>query len=225
MAMKRRLLVTEAELRRQNMVESQVRPSDVTDRRIIRAMSELPREAFVASNLASLAYMDRDLQVAPRRFLLAPRLQAKLVQLAQIGDGDSVLDVGAASGYSTALIARLAGQVTGSEVDQDLVARATANLQALKITNATVLVGGLAEGAPAAAPFDVIVINGCVPELPATLSSQLKVGGRLVAIVDQGAACGAMLYRKSAAGTTGRMAFDAVSARLPGFERAPQFAF
>src|SRR5262245_4114014 len=136
-----------------NMVESQVRPSDITDRRIIRAMLELPREDFVPDAVRAMAYMDDALQVAPSRdgagarYLLPPRTLAKLIQLAEIDASARVLDVGPATGYSAALLAKLAAQVVALEVDDGLCATLKENLQRLGLANVSVMLGALATGA------------------------------------------------------------------------------
>ena len=186
-----------------NMVESQVRPSDVTDRRIIRAMLEVPREAFVPPALCDLAYMDEAVPVTPRvdgratRALLAPRTFAKLVQLAEIEPDAVVLDVGCATGYSTAVLARLAKSVVALEVDDALAARAAETLRQLRVANAMVLRGALEAGAPAHAPFDAILLEGAVPQVPQVLLEQLKDGGRLVAIIADGAFGRAQVWRRT----------------------------
>src|SRR5204862_3913497 len=150
--------MTDSKQQRINMVESQVRPSDVTDRRIIRAMLEVPREAFVPQSLQALAYMDEAVPAAesaggrPGRCLLAPRTLAKLMQLAEVGPGAVVLDVGCATGYSTAVLARLAKAVVAVEVDAALAARATQTLRRLGVGNAAVIEGALEKGAASHAP-------------------------------------------------------------------------
>ena len=211
-----------------NMVESQVRPSDVTDRRIIRAMLEVPREAFVPSALRALAYMDGsvpvvDTGVRPARCLLAPRTFAKLVQLAEIGPDAVVLDVGCASGYSAAVLARLAKSVVAVEVDAALVARASETLRQLEATNTLVLEGALPKGAPTHAPFDAILLEGAVPDVPDELLAQLKDAGRLVAIVTDGALGRAKLWRRTGKLFDARPAFDAGAPPLPGFAQQPEF--
>jgi protein-L-isoaspartate(D-aspartate) O-methyltransferase len=213
-----------------NMVESQVRPSDVTDRRIIRTMLEVPREAFVPGALHALAYMDESVPVVPRaegraaRALLAPRTFAKLVQLAEIEDGDTVLDVGCATGYSTAVLARLAKSVVALEVDAALTARAAEALRQLHIDNAQVIRGALEAGAPAQAPFDAILLEGAVPEVPHALLEQLKDGGRLVGVLAQGAFGRAQVWRRTGKTFDARPAFDAGAEPLPGFARKVEFS-
>jgi protein-L-isoaspartate(D-aspartate) O-methyltransferase len=211
-----------------NMVESQVRPSDVTDRRIIRAMLEVPREAFVPSALRALAYMDGsvpvvDSGVQPTRCLLAPRTFAKLAQLAEIGPDAIVLDVGCATGYSAAVLARLAKSVVTVEVDATLATRASETLRQLGVANALVLEGALPKGAPTHAPFDAILLEGAVSSVPEELLAQLKDAGRLVAIVADGALGRAKVWRRTGKLFDARPAFDAGAPALPGFARQPEF--
>src|SRR5262249_19170308 len=148
-----------------NMVESQVRPSDITDRRIIRAMLELPREDFVPEAMRAMAYMDDVVQVAPNqdgagaRYLLPPRTLAKLIQLAEIAPSARVLDVGPATGYSAALLAKLAAQVVALEVDEALCAKMRATLPGLGLDNVAVVQGPLPAGAKAEGPFDAIRLH------------------------------------------------------------------
>jgi protein-L-isoaspartate(D-aspartate) O-methyltransferase len=224
--------MSDSGVQRLNMVESQVRTSDVTDRRILSAMGEVPREAFVPAALASMAYMDEAIPAVERtdgreaaRSLLAPRTFAKLVQLAAIGPDSVVLDVGCATGYSTAVIARIARRVVAVEADEALAERARRILAELGVGNAIVLRGPLADGAPAEAPFDAIVLNGAVPAVPRSLLEQLADGGRLVAIVAEGALARAQVYMRSKKTFDSRRAFEAVAAPLPGFEVPAGFVF
>lgn len=232
--------MTDYQLQRLNMVESQVRPSDVTDQRILRAMLEMPREKFVPPALASMAYMDEAVPArasAARgegRFLLAPRVFAKLVNLADIGPDCAVLDVGCASGYSTAVLARIARRVVGLECDEDLVQQAGRLLAEMNISNAKVVKGSLAAGVPAEGPFDAIMLNGAVPSVPKALLDQLGEGGRLVAIVaeqrdsapaGEPAVCRAQIWRRSRGVFDSRPAFDAWGPPLPGFAVPAGFVF
>jgi len=221
---------------RRTMVETQLRPTKVTDRRLLAAMGDLPRERFLPPSKQPLAYIDAALDVwpsvdgAPARSLLAPVVLARLVQLASVEATDSVLDVGCATGYSTAVLARLAKSVTGVEVEPELAAAARANLAELGIGNAAVVEGELPRGAPEGAPFDVILLNGAVAEVPETLLLQLKEGGRLVAIV-AGEHEGrrrqpkAYLFVKIDGETSGVPQFDANAKALPGFAPEPSFTF
>ena len=225
--------MTDSRLQRLNMVESQVRTSDVTDRRIIKAMLDVPREVFVPPELASIAYMDEPVSVVvPRRNgadatrqLLAPRAFAKLVQLANINETSVVLDVGCATGYSTAVLAKIAERVVALECDKVLADFAASTLRALGVANAVVLHGSLGAGAPAEAPFDAIILNGAVPSVPPALLGQLRDGGRLAAIVAEGPLARAQVALRSGATFDTRPAFEAAAGPLPGFERAPGFAF
>ena len=213
-----------------NMVESQVRPNKVTDKRILGAMLEIPRELFVPEARRSLAYMDEEVPLgtgterAVRR-LIAPMPLARLVQLCAVDDDDLVLDVGCASGYSTAIFSRLAGAVVGLECDVTLAARAAAALEELGADNVDIATGPLETGHAAAAPYDVIMLEGAVPEVPAPLLRQLKEGGRLVAVVSGDGVSHAHLFEKIGGDVAHRALFEAAAPPLPGFERAPRFTF
>ena len=214
---------------RANMV-AQIRTNDVTDIGLQAAMLEIPRELFVPIAHQPMAYSDRSIEVARGRFLLDPRAFAKLVQLADIQPTDKVLDVGCATGYSTAVLASLAAQVTGLEQDADLVQTAGKALGALGIANAAVTEGRLAGGLSGEAPFNVIFVNGAVTDRPDTLLSQLADGGRLVCLYVKGNAGGlklteARLYVRTGDATGFRSAFDADAPVLPGFEKTAGFVF
>jgi protein-L-isoaspartate(D-aspartate) O-methyltransferase len=222
--------MTDSKLQRLNMVESQVRTSDVTDRRIIKAMLEVPREKFVPAAYASMAYMDEPVPVgagngANPRELLAPRAFAKLVQLAEIGSEAGVLDVGCATGYSTAVLARIAKRVVAVEVDADLAQTARRLLGEHGSGNATVIEGPLSAGAPAEAPFAVIFVNGAVQVVAPALLEQLEEGGRLVALVAEGNVSRAHIWRRGGKAFDERPAFEAGAGLLPGFERPVGFVF
>jgi protein-L-isoaspartate(D-aspartate) O-methyltransferase len=218
---------------RLNMVESQVRPSDVTDQRIVRAMLEVPRERFVPAGFAAIAYSDGPVPVAvpasrgpgrsEPRCLLPARTFAKLVQLAEVGPQSAVLDVGCASGYSTAVLARLAQRVVAVEADRDLARAAAATLEELGAANAKVVEGPPAAGAPAGGRFDAIILNGAVPAVPPALLEQIADGGRLVAMLRKGPVCRAHVWRRSGKAVDGQPAFDGAAAPLPGFEVPAEF--
>ena len=213
-------------LQRKNMVESQVRPSDVTDRRIVRAMLEVPREAFVPAAYKSVAYMDEAVRVdeTGRRAMMAPRTLAKLLQLAAFEPSDVVLTIGCANGYASAIIAKVAQTVVALESDAELAAAAQRTLGALSADNVVVVTGPLAEGYAAEGPYDAIVIEGAVGEPPRALLDQLKDGGRLVTVVNQGPVGKATLWRRLGESFDSRAAFDASAPALPGFERPHVFA-
>lgn len=219
--------MVDAATQRMNMVESQVLTSDVTDRRILRAMRELPRQRFVPAPMTALAYMDEAVPVTPagveRRWLLAPRVLAKLLQLADIGDDNHVLDVGGATGYSAAVLAGMGKSVVALESNIKLAEQARANLAALTIDNASVAVGELTAGWLDKAPYDAIVLQGAAAAVPEALFDQLKDGGRLVAILVEAGLGKATVWRRLGRSVDAWGAFDAAAPVLPGFERVPVF--
>jgi protein-L-isoaspartate(D-aspartate) O-methyltransferase len=213
---------------RRMMVDGQVRTSDVTDLRLIAAMLDVPRERFVPEERAALAYLDCDLAVTqgtarPQRFLLKPMVLAKLLQAAEIGAGDRVLDVGSATGYSAAVLARLAGSVVALEEDKDLAERARRNLAGAG--QVEVVTGSLTAGWQAGAPYDVIVLNGATEHAPEALLHQLRDGGRLVGVLGRPPASKAVLYQFTGGQASARPIFDATAPVLPGFTVAPAFVF
>ncbi len=212
---------------RRHMVDGQVRPNDVTDLRLISAMLEVARERFVPQTSVSLAYLDLDLAVgegalASRR-LLKPMVLAKLIQAADLGGTDRVLDVGCATGYAAAVLGRIAAQVVALEQDAGLAKAARAALSSLP--NVSVVGGPLVEGWPQAAPYDAILLEGATEIEPQAFRRQLKDGGRLVCVLGSGPGAKAMLYRRSGEEMGGRPIFDAAAAVLPGFVKPPVFAF
>jgi protein-L-isoaspartate(D-aspartate) O-methyltransferase len=222
-------------LQRLAMVESQLRPNEVTDRRIIAAMRALPRENFVPPALRGLAYIDEALEVFPSidgalaRFLLAPMVLARLVQLASVEPQDTVLDVGCATGYSTAVLAAVALSVIGLEPEPELAEAAKRAMRELDIANTEIVRRSLAAGHSSGGPYDVILLNGSIPEAPAGLLSQLREGGRLVAVIgchpnnpSQGKA---YLFVRVAGEASGVVHFDAGARPLPGFAPEPAFIF
>lgn len=216
--------MADSALQRKNMVESQIRPSDITDRRITSAMSEIAREPFLPQGLdKTLAYMDGAIPLGQDRAMLAPRTLARLLQLAAIEAQDKVMIVGAGSGYSAAIAARMAKSVVAVESGAALLEIARSTLAG--VANVTIAAGYLAAGHGAGAPYDVILIEGAVADVPETLIGQLGQGGRLVAI-EAGAGIGrAIVLTKSASAVSKRVAFDAAGPMLPGFARAKGFVF
>jgi protein-L-isoaspartate(D-aspartate) O-methyltransferase len=213
---------------RQNMVDCQVRPSDVTDIRIIDAMLEVPREAFVPQNQRPLAYLDLDLDVSEagaKRFLIKPAVTAKMLQAAEIKDTDTVLVVGCATGYTAAIVAKFAGQVTATESDPALAARAKAALAELGLGSVTIGTAAVADGHAANAPYDVIVLNGSTEIVPEGLYRQLREGGRLVGVFAMTQPPRATMVTHSHEDFGSRALFDAVAPVLPGLERRPAFVF
>jgi len=208
------------------MVEGQVRTNDVTDVRVTDTMGQVERERFVPAAKRSLAYADICVEVAPSRFLLDPRSFAKLVQLAEIQESDRVLDVGCATGYSTAVLCALSADVVTLEEDEELAKFAAPILRSCsKLGRLYGVVGPLKAGAAAQAPFDVIFVNGAVEEIPKAWTEQLKEGGRMVVILSEGPGGKAYYCVKKAGALSRRFAFDATVPVLPGFERSRSFVF
>ena len=214
---------------RQRMVDGQVRPSDVTDLRIIDAMLAVPREAFVPENQRPLAYLDLDLDVgeaaSAKRFLIKPVVAARMLQAAEIRDTDKVLVAGGATGYMAALVARLAGQVIATETDPAQAAKARQVLAQLGLANVTFQAAAPADGDPANAPYDVIVLDGATEVTPERLYGQLREGGRLVGIFAMTRPSRALIVTRSHADFGHRALFDASAPVLPGLERLPAFVF
>jgi protein-L-isoaspartate(D-aspartate) O-methyltransferase len=214
---------------RRMMVDCQVRTADVTNLDLIDAMMALPRELFVPSAMAGLAYLDSDLVIGDGRVLLKPMVLAKLIQAAQPSAADHVLDVGCATGYSSAILSRLAGAVVALEEDAALADLAKQALSAAGSSQVamqvTVVTGPLTAGWPAAAPYDFILLNGATEVTPETYAGQLKPNGRLACIFGGGPAGKAMLYRLVEGRLVGRPIFDATAPVLPGFVAPPAFVF
>jgi len=216
---------------RRTMVERQIMTADVTSRALLDAIGEIPRELFVPDAVRHLAYSDADLPItqaapgAPRRFLAEPAILARLLQLANVGPDDIVLEIGCGTGYSSAVLAELANSVVAVEEDPALAATATETLIALDIGNVAVVTAPLAEGYPAEAPYDVIFLGGSVEEVPQSLLGQLKDGGRLVAVVGTGPDGMATCFRYVMGGVSRRRAFSAAMPPLPGFAAPRVFQF
>ncbi len=211
---------------RWNMVESQIRTNKVTDPTLLAVMANLPRECFVPEPLRGIAYVDEDIPLGKGRYLMEPMVLARLLQTAAVGAEDVVLDVGCATGYSTAVLARLANTVVAVESDPELAARATGTLAELGIDNAVVVEAPLREGYPKQAPYDVIFIGGGVPEIPPLIADQLAEGGRLVTVVaEEGAVGRGTLMIRSGGVLSDRPVFDAATPPLPEFSREPGFVF
>ncbi|MDB5555606.1 MAG: protein-L-isoaspartate O-methyltransferase [Rhizobium sp.] len=210
---------------RMKMVDGQIRTTDVTNHPILNAFVAVRREDFVAERLKPTAYIDNDIEIAPGRYMMAPSPLAKMLQLLEIRPTDHVLDLGAGTGYATALLAHFAGSVVGLESNAGLAAQAKVNLDAIGLASATIVEGDLAAGCPGKAPYDVILVNGAVETIPDALFSQLKQGGRLVAVVGRGQSSGARLFVREGNSHSERFAFNASVRMLPGFEKVAEFLF
>ncbi|MEQ1942748.1 protein-L-isoaspartate O-methyltransferase [Mesorhizobium sp. VNQ89] len=215
---------------RVKMVDGQLRTTDVTSHSLLGAMLSVPRELFVPDVRKALAYIDDDILLSGEggseaRYLMEPAPFAKLVQLGEVGVGDKVLIVGAGTGYSAAVLSRMAGSVVALEGDAALADKAQATLAGLGCDNVTIVRGPLTAGHKDGAPYNFILVEGSVGELPEALLKQLADEGRLVVVEGRGAAAAARIYTKAEGIATGRRAFNAAVKPLPGFERVPAFEF
>ncbi len=219
------------EAARRAMVDGQVRTNDVTHPGLIAAMLEIPREAFVPKGQAALAYLDRDVVIAnatatePARYLMKPMVLARLVQAADPGPQDRVLVIGAGTGYSAAVMSRLAAEVVALEQNESLFQQACSALSSVGSRNVKVVHGVLTAGAPASGPYDVILIDGGVETIPEGLCEQLLSRGRLVTVVEFGPVGKAKLLQPLDGKFRDRELFDAHAPVLPGFNLAPAFVF
>jgi protein-L-isoaspartate(D-aspartate) O-methyltransferase len=216
---------------RLNMVEGQLRTNKVTDEAVLDGFLTTPRERFVPANLRGIAYVDDDIPLGHGRFVMEPMVLARLLQLAEIGKTDKVLEIGCATGYATAILAKLAASVVAVESDPRLSAAARANLTALGLGNVQLQEAPLEAGWRAGAPYNVILVNGAVGEIPAAVTDQLAEGGRLVTVTEGSAGpsearCGcAVLMTRAEGKLSSRPIFDATVEVLPGFARRPAFVF
>lgn len=210
---------------REAMVDTQVRTSDVTRYSIIEAMLRVPREIFVPKARREVAYAEAEIPLAAGRAMPTARTLAKMLDAAEVGRGDLVLEIAPGTGYSTALIAGMAAAVVAIEPDEGLAGQATEALQRLEAINAVVTHGDPTAGDPAHGPYDVIFVNGAVEHIPQALTDQLKDGGRLVAIfLERGLGQCRVVLRVGDTLAT-RYAFDATAPLIPGFETKRVFAF
>ena len=214
---------------RQQMVESQLRTNQVTDHRVLSAFLSVPREEFVPVELRPIAYMDEDLvlpaaQGEPRA-LMELRVLGRLIHAARVAPGSLALVVGCGTGYSAAVLGRLAGSVIALESDTRLAEVAGEALSRADASNVAVVTGPLEEGWPDQAPYDLILLDGSVEFVPETLLGQLAAGGRLLAVVGLPPDGNAMLYERHGSDIGSLNLFDAFVHPLPGFRRAQSFVF
>lgn len=210
---------------RQKMVDGQVRPSDVTDLRIIDAMLAVPREEFVPASQRAMAYLDLDLEVAPKRFLIKPVVLARMLQASDVKATDNVLVVGCPTGYSAAVIAQFVGNVTAIESDAALAAKASEGLARLGYSNITLAAGMPADGHATNGPYDLIVLAGATEVVPTGLYKQLAPGGQLVGVFALTKPARAVIVTHSHDDFGSRPLFDATAPVLPGLEKLPAFVF
>ena len=210
---------------RQHMIDSQIRTSKVTDEALLAAFAAVPRELFVPDAARNLAYIDRPVPVAAERWLTEPMVLSRLIQTALPKAGEKILVVGSSVGYAGAILARIAGTVVMLESDSGLMARAKATLAGLGLQNLVLVEGPLAEGHAKLAPYNVILIDGGVEQIPPALTDQLAPNGRLVTVVLDKGIGRATLMQKAGNTVSGRVAFDAPAALLPGFGVPSRFVF
>jgi protein-L-isoaspartate(D-aspartate) O-methyltransferase len=209
-----------------NMIEQQIRPWEVLDQGVLSLLAVVKREDFLPAAHRALAFVDTEVPLPDGQSMLAPKVEARLLQGAGVSRHERVLEVGAGSGFMAALLSHRAQQVITLEIRPALVALAAANLRRAGISNAQVREGDGAKGLPAEAPFDVIVLSGSVASLPQSLLDQLKIGGRLIGIVGEQPVMRATLVTRIAAAQFKREElFDTVAPRLQGFAETPPFRF
>ena len=211
---------------RNRMVDSQVRPNKVTDPRILAAMRFLPRERFLPPRLDALAYADEDVPLGDGRFLMEPMVFARLLQIAAPRDGERALVVGAGTGYGAAVLSQCGPRVTAVEESQTLLALAGTALAA-EAPSVNLVAGKLDAGWPAGAPYDVILIEGAVRDIPPGIAAQLRIdGGRLVTVLlGAGRTSQAVLAEATPAGLRAQPVFDCATPALPSLLPAAEFVF
>lgn len=210
---------------RRMMVDGQIRTADITNLELLAAMQAVPRELFVPPALVAQAYSDGEIRLGNGRVLLRSMTLAKLIQAANVRPGDHVLDVGCGTGYSSAVLSHLGASVVALEEDTALARLAETALATAVSPQVRIVEGPLPGGWPAAAPFDVILLEGATEVVPNELGAQLKPEGRLAAIFGGGPAGKAMVYRRIEGQLAGRAAFDAAAPVLPGFAAPAAFVF
>jgi protein-L-isoaspartate(D-aspartate) O-methyltransferase len=214
------------QISRSSMIQSQLLTGSIRDASLLSAMQDIPRELFVPDKYKLSAYLDEDIEISTGRYLMEPLVFARLVSLAGINSNDKVLCVACGTGYSCAVISRIADKVVGLEEIRDVAETARQNLKALSINNAEIITAPIATGSNTAPPYDVIFIEGAVQEIPDSLKKQLADNGRLVTIenyatkADSFTGLGkAVIYTKIAGDLSKRIAFDASVPLLPAFKK------
>ena len=215
--------MTDFATRRTMMVDTQVRPSDVTKFPIIDVMLNIAREDFVPAAMREASYLGENLNIGPNRVILEPRTLSKMLDALDVSNDDLILDVAANYGYSSAVMAHIAEAVVAVEEDEAMSQEAQEALSAAGIDNVAVHVAPLVEGAPQHGPYDVIILQGGVAEIPGALLDQLKEGGRIAAIFMDGPLGEVRIGLKQEGRVTWRLAFNAGAPILPGFARALNF--
>ena len=214
------------ELARYNMIEQQIRPWEVLNQGVLSLLALVKREDFVPPAYRALAFVDTEVPLPCGQSMLEPKVEARLLQELAVLRHERVLEIGTGSGYMAALLAHQAQQVISLEIQPELARMATDNLRRASILNVQVREADGARGLPAEGPFDVIVLSGSVADVPPALLNQLKVGGRLIAVVGQMPVMRAVLTTRSSEAGFGRVdLFDTVAPRLSGFDEPSRFTF
>ena len=208
-----------------HMIDCQLRPNEVNDERVIEAISAVPKDQFVPKAKRAIAYVDEDLEVGEGRFLMEPRVFGRLLMAADVQPQDIVLDVGCATGYSSAVLAKLAEAVVAVEENENLATLAEKKLAEQDIMNAAVVSCTLCDGVAKQGPYDVIFLEGAVEDIPKKLLKQLKEGGRLLCVKVEAGVGRAHIIRKTDGNLEEENLFDADVLPLPGFEKAQGFVF
>jgi protein-L-isoaspartate(D-aspartate) O-methyltransferase len=211
---------------RQHMIDSQIRTNKVTDQSVIEALASVPREAFVAEAQKKLAYIDRPVAIGAGRRMTEPMVLARLLQVAHLKPSDTALVVGAGTGYSAAILARLVRKVVALESAPELAERAKTILAGLGHGNVSVAAGDLGAGRAADGPYDFILVDGAAEVVPEALTAQLADRGRLAVVIkDQGVVGRGTLFTRADGVVSQRAIFDADTEVLPGFTRPQRFVF
>ncbi|WP_226780385.1 protein-L-isoaspartate O-methyltransferase family protein [Oceaniglobus trochenteri] len=217
--------MTDFAKRRMMMVDNQIRPSDVTKFPIIDAMLNVPREIYVPASRREAAYVGENIELGGGRCIVEPRTLAKMLDAADVQPGDLVLDVGCALGYSSAILACMAEAVVAVEEDADMAREAADTLSDQGVDNVAVVEAPLTEGAPKHGPYDVIIVEGAVQEVPQALLDQLNEGGRIACLFQEGTLGVCRIGYQIDGRISWRFAFNASAPVLPGFARQPAFVF
>ena len=209
-----------------NMIEQQIRPWEVLDQGVLNLLAVVKREDFTPPAYRAMAFVDTEVPLPGGQCMLAPKVEARLLQELAVHKHERVLEVGAGSGFMAALLGHQAQHVTTMELLPELAKLAADNLKRASVMNVKVVQGNGHRGSVADAPFDVILLSGSVPEVPAAVLAQLKVGGRLAAIVGQLPVMRAMLFTRSSEQSFSSVdLFDTVAPRLKGFDEPTRFTF
>lgn len=218
----------EFEQARQCMVDSQIHPMGVVSEPLLDAFKAVPREEFVSEGQEGICYADEDLKISSDRYLMEPSVLARLIQAAEPTNDDVALSIGSGIGYNAAILSHLVSTVVALEEDQQLIDQAQASWDELTYCNIAGIKGALTEGAPDNAPYDIIIINGAVYEIPEALKKQLGVGGRLIALVkkaEQNVAKATLVQHVEKGEFSEKILFDAGTPYLKGFEPTKEFVF